>query len=120
MGPEPSGPRPSPQRTQFSLPQKVDRVLRAAAYALPPDVDAEMQMRRRRDGVARVADGAERLTGEHEVAGLDPLLVQMRVVETHVAEQRLHPNHVAAHARRLDARDPAVARGEHGRAARGE
>src|SRR5689334_21308389 len=102
------------QRTHFSLPQKFDGVLRAAA---PAHINAEMQMRWRRDRVAGIAHGPERLTGEHEVAGLDPLLAQMRVVDADVAEQRLHPDHVAADASRLDACDEAVRRCEHGCAA---
>src|SRR5689334_3485363 len=77
-------------------------------------------MRRRRDGVAGIADGTERLTREHEVAGRHPLLLQVRVVKTHVAEQRLNPDHVAADARRLDARNPTVGCRQHWRAARGK
>jgi hypothetical protein len=48
------------------------------------------------------------------------LLVQVRVVETHVAEQRLNPDDVTADARRFDACNPTVGRGQHGRAARGK
>jgi hypothetical protein len=74
-GPSLTDPRRARNARISRLPQKFRGVLRTAARTRAARIYAEMQMWRRRDCVARVTDRAERMTGEHELPRLHPLLV---------------------------------------------